>query len=57
MKSKKLKRRLLLNKTTVADLNGKEMSELYGGAPPETHKNVCPPVPSTSIDDYTCVEC
>ena len=34
MSRKKFKKRLLLNKTTVADLNGKEMSELYGGAPP-----------------------
>lgn len=45
MKSKKFHRRLVLNKTTVADLNRGRMSRIYGG---ET-EGTCP--------FGTCTEC
>ena len=40
MKTKKINRKLVLNKITIANLVGKEMRGIYGGAPKVTHKCV-----------------
>jgi hypothetical protein len=70
MKTKKIHRKLVLNKITIANLIGKEMRGIYGGAPKVTHKcvetdacetdacetlePVCPPVPSTGSIEFSC---
>lgn len=47
MRTKHFNKKLVLNKTTVAHLNGHEMRNIFGGAKPETHKDSrC----------FTCVE-
>ena len=47
MRPKRLNKKLVLNKTTIANLTGNEMRGVYGGAPKETVKNSrC----------FTCVE-
>ena len=38
MKTKKINGKLVLNKITIANLVGNEMSGIYGGAPKETFK-------------------
>jgi hypothetical protein len=66
MKTKKIHRKLALNKTTIANLVGNEMNGIYGGAPKETHKHKCvetdacetmepecPPPPSSVVN--SCV--
>jgi hypothetical protein len=39
MKTKKIHRKLVLNKITIANLIGNGMRRIYGGAPKETVKN------------------
>jgi hypothetical protein len=41
MKTKKFSKKLVLNKKTVANLNGNEMNLIYGGAPETYQKTVC----------------
>ena len=43
MNTKKFNKRLFLNKKTIADLNGKEMSDVYGGIGPTWYPNTCGP--------------
>ncbi|MCP5106757.1 MAG: hypothetical protein GY950_25455 [bacterium] len=42
MKLKKFNKKLLLNKKTIADLNGGEMKNALGGVPPDLSDHVGP---------------
>ncbi|UCH96572.1 MAG: class I lanthipeptide [Candidatus Aminicenantes bacterium] len=70
MKTKKIHRKLVLNKITIANLVGNDMRRIYGGAPKVTHKCVetdtcetiaCEtmdpelcPIPSTGSIEFSC---
>ncbi len=52
MKTKKLSKKLVLNKKTIADLNIKKMNDVLGGVPATKNGNTC--VGDTCVGD-TCV--
>ncbi len=54
MKSKKITKKLSLNKKTVADLNHGELKNAHGGIGLSRKLSDCPPCYPTHTEDYTC---
>lgn len=56
MKSKKIKKKLTLNKITISSLNERAMNRVYAGAE-QTEHPVCPTMSCPSCDAATCESC
>ena len=62
MKIKKFSKKLILNKSTVADLNGNELKKVKGGCYKTDGRSGCTPFPlgciiPPTIDPITCENC